>query len=65
VPVLLGASRKALISRLAGDVPAEARLPGSLALALHGAACGVQLVRVHDVAETVQALAVWRQASLS
>ncbi len=64
VPVLLGASRKALISRLAGDVPTEARLPGSLALALHGAACGVQMVRVHDVAETVQALSVWREAQL-
>jgi dihydropteroate synthase len=65
VPVLLGASRKALVSRLAGDVPAEARLPGSLALALHAAACGVQIVRVHDVAETVQALTVWREAQLS
>jgi dihydropteroate synthase len=64
VPMLLGASRKALISRLAGEVPADARLPGSLALALHGAACGVQMVRVHDVAETVQALTVWREAQL-
>lgn len=70
VPLLLGASRKALIGRLAGpapfgaktenDVPPAARLPGSLALALHAAACGVQVVRVHDVAETAQALAVWR-----
>jgi dihydropteroate synthase len=65
VPVLLGASRKALISRLAGEVAAEQRLPGSLALALHGAACGVQIVRVHDVPETVQALTVWRKAQLS
>ena len=70
VPLLLGASRKALIGRLAGpapfgaktgnDVPPAARLPGSLALALHAAACGVQVVRVHDVPETAQALAVWR-----
>jgi dihydropteroate synthase len=65
VPVLLGASRKALISRLAGEVAAEERLPGSLALALHGASCGVQVVRVHDVPETVQALTVWRKAQLS
>jgi dihydropteroate synthase len=65
VPLLLGASRKALISRLAGEIAADARLPGSLALALHGAACGVQMVRVHDVPETVQALAVWREAQLS
>ena len=60
VPILLGASRKALIGRIAGDVPPAARLPGSLALALHGVACGVQMVRVHDVPETVQALSVWR-----
>jgi dihydropteroate synthase len=62
VPLLLGASRKVLISRIAGDVAPVQRLPGSLALALHAAACGVQIVRVHDVAETVQALAVWRAA---
>jgi dihydropteroate synthase len=60
---LLGASRKALIGRMAGDVPPDARLPGSLALALHAAAQGVQIVRVHDVAETVQALAVWGAAN--
>lgn len=60
VPVLLGASRKALIGRIARDAPPDARLPGSLALALHAAAQGVQIVRVHDVAETAQALAVWR-----
>jgi dihydropteroate synthase len=65
VPLLLGASRKALISRIAGDVPPDQRLPGSLALALHAAACGVQIVRVHDVAETVQALAVWQAAQAS
>ncbi len=64
VPLLLGASRKALIGRMAGDVPPDARLPGSLALALHAAAQGVQIVRVHDVAETAQALAVWRGANL-
>ena len=63
VPVLLGASRKALIGRLAGEVAPGDRLPGSLALALHAAAQGVQVVRVHDVAETAQALAVWRGAN--
>ena len=60
VPILLGASRKSLISKLAGDVPVEQRLPGSLALALTGADAGVQLLRVHDVPETVQALTLWR-----
>ncbi len=58
VPLLLGASRKALIERIAGPAPPDRRLGGSIALALHGAAAGVQLLRVHDVAETVQALAV-------
>ena len=58
VPILLGASRKSLISRLSGDAPPEERLPGSLALALHGMAQGVQLLRVHDVAATRQAIAV-------
>jgi len=63
VPLLLGASRKRLIAGIAGaDLGVEARLPGSLALALHGAAMGVQIVRVHDVAETVQALDVWQVA---
>jgi dihydropteroate synthase len=62
VQVLLGASRKALIARLSAGEPADQRLPGSLALALHAAASGVQIVRVHDVAATVQALAVWRAA---
>lgn len=58
-PLLLGASRKAVIARLAGDsAPVGQRLGGSLALALHGVACGVQIVRVHDVPETVQAMRV-------
>jgi len=60
VPILLGASRKSLISKLVGEVPVEQRLPGSLALALAGAEAGVQLLRVHDVPETVQALTLWR-----
>jgi dihydropteroate synthase len=57
-PLLLGASRKALIGRIAG-APLGERLPGSLALALHAAQSGCQWVRVHDVAETAQAFAVW------
>jgi len=59
VPVLLGASRKKMIGELC-DVPeAKDRVPGSLACALAGAAQGVQLIRVHDVAATKQALSVW------
>ena len=59
-PVMLGASRKRFLAALdpAAKDP-EARLAGSLAAALTGAAAGVAAVRVHDVAETVQALNVW------
>jgi dihydropteroate synthase len=59
-PVMLGASRKRTIGALSGEAPADQRLGGSLALALKGAEQGVQLLRVHDVPETVQALRVWR-----
>lgn len=59
-PLVLGASRKRLVGALAGEVPADRRLPGSLALALAGAAQGVQLLRAHDAEETVQALRIWR-----
>ena len=62
VPMLLGASRKKLIDHIS-DVPQpEDRVPGSLAAALAGVAQGVQIVRVHDVAATRQALNVWRAA---
>jgi dihydropteroate synthase len=62
VPVLLGASRKKLIGQIAGvDLPKE-RVPGSLAAALHSISQGVQIVRVHDVSETRQAVAVWEAA---
>jgi len=60
VPVLLGASRKKLIDHIS-DVPnPEDRVPGSIAAALAAAAQGVQIVRVHDVAATRQALSVWQ-----
>lgn len=60
LPIVLGASRKRTIGALAGEAPVGERLGGSVALALAGAARGVQLLRVHDVFETVQALRVWR-----
>ncbi|QAY78418.1 dihydropteroate synthase [Sphingosinicella sp. BN140058] len=59
-PIVLGASRKRMIGALSGEAPADQRLPGSLALALKAADQGVQIVRVHDVPETVQALRLWR-----
>jgi dihydropteroate synthase len=58
-PVLLGASRKSFIGALSGGAAPDHRLGGSIAAALAGAAAGVAAVRVHDVAETVQALDVW------
>jgi dihydropteroate synthase len=63
--VVLGVSRKGFIGKLSrgklsrGEAP-KARLPGSLAAALAGAERGVQILRVHDVAETSQAMALWR-----
>jgi dihydropteroate synthase len=59
-PVLLGASRKRLIGALSNEAPADKRLGGSMTLALRAADAGVQLLRIHDVAETVQAIRVWR-----
>lgn len=59
-PILLGASRKRFIGTLSGVDQAEDRLAGSLAVALAGAARGAAILRVHDVAETIQALAVWQ-----
>lgn len=60
-PILLGASRKSFISSTIdrGDPP-KSRLPGSLAAALTALDQGVQILRVHDVAETWQAIEVWR-----
>ncbi|MFC0590595.1 dihydropteroate synthase [Novosphingobium aquiterrae] len=59
-PLLLGASRKRMIGALSNEAAAHQRLGGSVALALKGMDAGVQLLRVHDVPETVQALRVWR-----
>jgi dihydropteroate synthase len=59
-PIMLGASRKRMIGALGNAAPVDQRLGGSVALAIKGASLGAQLLRVHDVRETVQALAVWR-----
>jgi len=59
-PLLVGASRKRMIGALSNEAPAHQRLGGSLLLAARAMEAGVQLLRVHDVAETVQAVRVWR-----
>ena len=48
------------IGVLAREAPAHRRLGGSVAVAMHGMNAGVQLLRVHDVAETRQALRLWQ-----
>lgn len=59
-PILFGASRKRMIGALSNEVPAHQRMAGSVMLALKAMDAGCQMVRVHDVAETVQAFHVWR-----
>jgi dihydropteroate synthase len=58
-PLLLGASRKRFIGVISGVANAADRIPGSVAVALHAAAQGAQVIRVHDVAQTRQALSLW------
>ena len=57
-PVLVGTSRKGFLGRLTGDAPVDDRAEGSLATATWALAAGAKMVRVHDVAATVQALRV-------
>lgn len=59
LPVLAGLSRKSMIGGLTGR-PVENRLAGSIAAALVAADNGAAILRVHDVAETVDALKVWQ-----
>lgn len=61
LPVLAGLSRKSMIGAVTGR-PVEQRLAGSVAGALAAVAQGAEIIRVHDVAETVDALKVWRMA---
>lgn len=58
LPVLVGASRKRFIGTLTGAEAARDRMAGSVAVALHAAAQGVQILRVHDTLETRQALSL-------
>lgn len=59
LPVLAGLSRKSMIGAITGKL-VEDRLAGSLAAGLAAVAHGAQILRVHDVAETVDALKVWQ-----
>lgn len=59
-PLLIGASRKRMIGALSKEAPVHRRLGGSIAFAHHAVQQGAQVVRVHDVPETVQAVQIWR-----
>lgn len=63
-PILLGASRKRFVGAIGGAPAGPGRTAGSLAVALGALGQGVQILRVHDVAETVQALRLWRAVEL-
>ena len=58
-PILLGASRKSFIGRISGEEVPSKRRGGSVSAALVGVHAGAQLLRVHDVADTVQAVRIW------
>lgn len=59
-PLLIGLSRKGFLGQLAGEADPIRRLPASLAAGLYALAQGANILRVHDVAATVQAIKVWR-----
>lgn len=58
-PLLIGVSRKSMIGELTGEANAAERVHGSVAAALASVARGAQIVRVHDVKATADALKVW------
>lgn len=62
-PILLGASRKKFIATLGQAPDIDARVHGSVAVALAAAAQGVQILRVHDVFATRSALTLWQAAT--
>lgn len=62
LPVLIGLSRKSMIGVIT-DKPVEQRMAGSLAGALFTLSRGAKILRVHDVAETVDAIKVWQALS--
>jgi dihydropteroate synthase len=59
-PVMVGVSRKSFMAGLTKEADPRRRLPGSLAAGLFALLRGAAILRVHDVAEMVQAVAVWQ-----
>ena len=64
-PLLIGVSRKRMIGELTGEAEAAARVHGSVAAALASVARGAQIVRVHDVKATADALKVWEALGIN
>jgi dihydropteroate synthase len=64
-PLLIGVSRKRMIGELTGEANAAERVHGSVAAALASVARGAQIVRVHDVKATADALNVWDALGLA
>ena len=58
--LLVGVSRKRFLDEGAAPIEPKARLPGSLAAGLYALSRGASILRVHDVAETAQAIRVWQ-----
>ena len=65
LPLLVGVSRKSTIGELTGEADAAARVHGSVAAALASVARGAQIVRVHDVKATADALKVWEALGIN
>ena len=64
-PLLIGVSRKSTIGELTGEANAAERVHGSVAAALASVARGAQIVRVHDVKATADALKVWEALGIN
>jgi dihydropteroate synthase len=60
LPILVGASRKSFIGTYGAEKDPARRMPGSIAAALFAVQQGAAILRVHDVAETAQALRIWQ-----
>lgn len=65
VPILLGASRKSFLEKIGGGGKEGERISGSIAAALWGLSQSVQIYRVHDVKETVEAFKTWQAIFVS
>lgn len=65
LPLLVGVSRKSMIGELTGEADAAARVHGSVAAAVAAVARGAQIVRVHDVKATADALKVWEALGIN